>query len=75
MPSSVYDLDKIKKWGKSRNWCPYYVPDPQGHQPPGSTIVGHDNDGEDGLRKWCSVTLLYYFVLSASLFITLLPLV
>ena len=43
-------LDKIKKWGKSRNWCPYCVPDPQGHQPPGSTIVGYDNDGRDGLR-------------------------
>ena len=23
MLSSVYDLNKIKKWGKSRNWCTY----------------------------------------------------
>ena len=23
MPSGVYNLDKIKKWGKSRNWCPH----------------------------------------------------
>ena len=25
MPSGVYDLDEIKKDGKSRNWCPYYL--------------------------------------------------
>jgi DNA excision repair protein ERCC-2 len=25
MPSGVYDLDEIKKWGKSKNWCPYYL--------------------------------------------------
>lgn len=25
MPSGVYDLDALKKWGKSRGWCPYYL--------------------------------------------------
>ena len=25
MPLGVYDLDEIKKWGKSRNWCLYYL--------------------------------------------------
>jgi len=25
MPSGVYDLDELKKWGKSRQWCPYYL--------------------------------------------------
>ena len=48
MPPGLYNLDKIKKWGKSRNWCPYYVPDPQGHQPSGYTIVGYGDDGGDG---------------------------
>jgi hypothetical protein len=53
MPLGVYNLDKIKKWGKSRNWCPHYIPDLQGHQPPGSTIVGHDDDDGDGLQWGC----------------------
>ena len=25
MPSGVYDLDELKKWGKARGWCPYYL--------------------------------------------------
>ncbi|GAX15523.1 DNA excision repair protein ERCC-2 [Fistulifera solaris] len=25
MPSGVYDLDELQKWGKSRGWCPYYL--------------------------------------------------
>lgn len=25
MPSGVYSLDELKKWGKSRGWCPYYL--------------------------------------------------
>ncbi len=25
MPSGMYNLDKIKKWDKSKNWCPYYL--------------------------------------------------
>jgi len=25
MPSGVYDLDELKKWGKGKNWCPYYL--------------------------------------------------
>jgi DNA excision repair protein ERCC-2 len=25
MPSGVYDLEELKKWGKSRGWCPYYL--------------------------------------------------
>lgn len=24
MPSGVYDLAELKKWGKSRGWCPYF---------------------------------------------------
>lgn len=25
MPSGVYDLDELQKWGRSRGWCPYYL--------------------------------------------------
>ena len=25
IPQGLYNLDEIKKWGKSRNWCPYYL--------------------------------------------------
>jgi DNA excision repair protein ERCC-2 len=25
IPSGVYDLVELKKWGKSRGWCPYYL--------------------------------------------------
>mmetsp|Transcript_15406 Transcript_15406/g.31355 ORF Transcript_15406/g.31355 Transcript_15406/m.31355 type:complete len:884 (+) Transcript_15406:280-2931(+) len=25
MPSGVYNLDELKKWGKSKSWCPYYL--------------------------------------------------
>ena len=25
MPSGVYDLEELKKWGKQRGWCPYYL--------------------------------------------------
>lgn len=25
MPSGVYDLEELKKWGKARGWCPYYL--------------------------------------------------
>ncbi len=25
IPPGLYNLDEIKKWGKSRNWCPYYL--------------------------------------------------
>lgn len=25
MPSGVYDLEELKKWGQSRGWCPYYL--------------------------------------------------
>jgi DNA excision repair protein ERCC-2 len=25
MPSGVYDLDELQKWGKQRGWCPYYL--------------------------------------------------
>jgi len=25
MPSGVYDLEELKKWGKDKNWCPYYL--------------------------------------------------
>jgi DNA excision repair protein ERCC-2 len=25
MPSGIYDLEELKKWGKSRGWCPYYL--------------------------------------------------
>jgi len=25
MPSGVYDLEQLKKWGKSSGWCPYYL--------------------------------------------------
>jgi Rad3-related DNA helicase len=25
MPSGVYDLEELKKWGQARNWCPYYL--------------------------------------------------
>jgi len=25
MPSGVYDLDELKKWGQTRGWCPYYL--------------------------------------------------
>mmetsp|Transcript_21455 Transcript_21455/g.46613 ORF Transcript_21455/g.46613 Transcript_21455/m.46613 type:complete len:871 (-) Transcript_21455:228-2840(-) len=25
MPSGVYDLEELKKWGASKNWCPYYL--------------------------------------------------
>jgi len=25
LPSGVYDLEELKKWGKERGWCPYYL--------------------------------------------------
>lgn len=25
IPSGVYDLNELQKWGKSRGWCPYYL--------------------------------------------------
>jgi DNA excision repair protein ERCC-2 len=25
MPSGVYDLEELQKWGKGRGWCPYYL--------------------------------------------------
>ena len=25
MPSGVFDLDALRKWGKERGWCPYYL--------------------------------------------------
>lgn len=25
IPSGVYDLEELQKWGKSRGWCPYYL--------------------------------------------------
>jgi DNA excision repair protein ERCC-2 len=25
MPSGVYDLEELKKWGQARGWCPYYL--------------------------------------------------
>jgi DNA excision repair protein ERCC-2 len=25
MPSGVYDLEELRKWGKERGWCPYYL--------------------------------------------------
>mmetsp|Transcript_43074 Transcript_43074/g.104222 ORF Transcript_43074/g.104222 Transcript_43074/m.104222 type:complete len:873 (+) Transcript_43074:119-2737(+) len=25
MPSGVYDLEELRKWGKARGWCPYYL--------------------------------------------------
>ncbi len=25
MPSGVYDLEELKKWGKAKGWCPYYL--------------------------------------------------
>lgn len=25
MPSGVYDLEELQKWGKLRGWCPYYL--------------------------------------------------
>ena len=25
MPSGVYDLEELRKWGKSRGWCPYFL--------------------------------------------------
>jgi DNA excision repair protein ERCC-2 len=25
MPSGVYDLEELQKWGKSRGWCPYFL--------------------------------------------------
>eukprot|EP00584_Thalassiosira_punctigera_P019153 CAMPEP_0172571982 /NCGR_PEP_ID=MMETSP1067-20121228/133337_1 /TAXON_ID=265564 ORGANISM="Thalassiosira punctigera, Strain Tpunct2005C2" /NCGR_SAMPLE_ID=MMETSP1067 /ASSEMBLY_ACC=CAM_ASM_000444 /LENGTH=849 /DNA_ID=CAMNT_0013364431 /DNA_START=104 /DNA_END=2653 /DNA_ORIENTATION=+ len=25
MPSGVYDLEELKKWGESKGWCPYYL--------------------------------------------------
>jgi Rad3-related DNA helicase len=25
MPSGVYDLEELQKWGRQRGWCPYYL--------------------------------------------------
>ena len=25
MPSGIYDLEALRKWGKGKNWCPYYL--------------------------------------------------
>lgn len=25
MPSGIYDLEELKKWGKARGWCPYFL--------------------------------------------------
>ncbi len=43
-----YDLDKINKWGKSRNWCPYYLIRRAINR---QVVVGCGNDGRDG-SQW-----------------------
>jgi Rad3-related DNA helicase len=25
LPSGIYDLEELKKWGESKTWCPYYL--------------------------------------------------
>ena len=25
MPSGIYDLEELQKWGKEKHWCPYYL--------------------------------------------------
>lgn len=25
LPSGIYDLEELRKWGKAKNWCPYYL--------------------------------------------------
>jgi DNA excision repair protein ERCC-2 len=25
MPSGIYDVEELRKWGKERQWCPYYL--------------------------------------------------
>lgn len=25
LPSGIYDLEELKKWGKEKGWCPYYL--------------------------------------------------
>mmetsp|Transcript_28074 Transcript_28074/g.32740 ORF Transcript_28074/g.32740 Transcript_28074/m.32740 type:complete len:867 (-) Transcript_28074:389-2989(-) len=25
LPSGIYDLEELKKWGKGKGWCPYYL--------------------------------------------------
>lgn len=25
LPSGIYDLEELKKWGKQKGWCPYYL--------------------------------------------------
>ncbi len=47
----MYNLDKIKKWDKSKNWCPYYlIHRAVNHQ----VVLGHGRDGWgwDGLLWW-----------------------
>ncbi len=45
--SGLYHLDEIKKWGESRNWCPYYlICRAINHQ----VVVGRDDNGGDDLR-------------------------
>jgi len=40
IPLGLYNLDKIKKWGKSRNWCTnYLILRAINHQ----VVVGHDD--------------------------------
>ena len=47
MPSGVFDLDKIKKWGKSRNWCMYHLIRRDINR---QSVVGRDDDSRDGSR-------------------------
>ena len=42
MPSGVYDLDKIMRWGKSRKWCPYYLILRAINR---QVVVGHEDGG------------------------------
>ena len=46
MPSGVYDLDRIKKLGKPRNWCPYYLICRAINRQV-VVVVDHDDDGGD----------------------------
>ena len=45
--SGLHDLDEIKKWDQSRNWCPYYL---IGRAVNHKVIVGRDDDSRDGSR-------------------------
>ena len=51
MPAGVFDLDKIKKWGKSRNWCLYHLIRRAINR---QSVVGRDDDSmaHGGGCKW-----------------------